>query len=62
MVAPPAIMEAWRPRLHDHARSAFAARHGRPWRVATRALTILAVIAATLAGCYLGFVNYRQDR
>jgi predicted phosphodiesterase len=39
-----------------------AARHGRPWRVATRALTILAVIAATLAGSYLGFVNYRQDR
>src|SRR5215211_4802658 len=43
-------------------RDSTAARHGRPWRVATRALTILAVIAATLAGCYLGFVNYRQDR
>ncbi len=38
------------------------ARHGRPWRVAARALTILAVVAATLAGGYFAFVSFRQDR
>ena len=33
-----------------------------PARHATRALTIAAVIAATLAGGYLALVTYRQDR
>ena len=37
-------------------------RHGRTWRVAARALTIAAVIAATLAGGYFAFVSFRQDR
>ena len=45
----------------DHAAGA-TARHGRPWRVAARALTIAAVIAATLAGGYLALVSYRQVR
>jgi len=48
--------------LPDRTDIAAPARHGRPWRVAARALTVLAVIAATLAGGYLAFVNYRQDR
>ena len=38
------------------------ATHGRAWRAATRALTILAVVGATVGGGYLAFVNYRQDR
>jgi predicted phosphodiesterase len=38
------------------------ARHGRPWRVAARALTIAAVVAATLAGGYLALVSYSQVR
>jgi predicted phosphodiesterase len=38
------------------------ARHGRPWRAAARALTIAAVIAATLAGAYLALVSYSQVR
>ena len=39
-----------------------AERHGRAWRTATRALTIAAVIAATIAGGYLALVSFRQDR
>jgi predicted phosphodiesterase len=39
-----------------------AARHGRPWRAAARALTIAAVILATLAGGYLAIVSYSQVR
>ena len=39
-----------------------ATRHGRPWRVAARALTIAAVVLATCAGGYLAFVSFRQDR
>ena len=31
-------------------------------RAAARTLTVLAVVAATIAGGYLAFVNYRQDR
>jgi predicted phosphodiesterase len=46
----------------DRTHPAAPTRHGRTWRAAARALTILAVIAATLAGGYLAFVNYRQDR
>jgi predicted phosphodiesterase len=38
------------------------ARHGRTWRAAARALTILAVTAATLAGGYLALVSYTQVR
>src|SRR5215207_2793580 len=38
------------------------ARHGRTWRAAARALTIAAVIAATLAGGYLALVSYSQVR
>lgn len=37
-------------------------RHGRPWRVAARALTIGVVIAATLAGGYLALVSYSRVR
>ena len=37
-------------------------RHARPWRLATRALTIAAVIAATLAGGYLAIVSYSRVR
>ena len=37
-------------------------RHGRPWRAGARALTIAAVIAATLAGGYLALVSYSQER
>jgi predicted phosphodiesterase len=47
--------------LPDQA-SAVQARHGRTWRVAARAVTVLAVIAATLAGGYLALVSFRQDR
>jgi hypothetical protein len=47
--------------LPDEA-SAGPTRHGRPWRVAARAVTVLAVIAATLAGGYLALVSFRQDR
>jgi predicted phosphodiesterase len=47
--------------LPDQA-SAAPTRHGRPWHVAARALTVFAVIAATLAGGYLAFVSFRQDR
>jgi predicted phosphodiesterase len=36
-------------------------RHGRPWRIAAQAVTVLAVIAATLAGGYLALVSFRQD-
>jgi predicted phosphodiesterase len=39
-----------------------AARHGRTWRAAARALTIAAVVAATLAGSYLAIVSYSQVR
>ncbi len=38
------------------------ARHGRTWRAAARALTLVAVIAATLAGSYLALVSYTQVR
>jgi predicted phosphodiesterase len=37
-------------------------RHGRPWRVAARAATVLAVITATLAGGYLALVSFRDDK
>jgi len=37
-------------------------RHGRPGRVAARALTIGVVIAATLAGGYLALVSYSRVR
>jgi predicted phosphodiesterase len=37
-------------------------RHALPWRLATRALTIAAVIAATLAGGYLAIVSYSRVR
>ena len=37
-------------------------RHARPWRLATRALTIAAVVAATLAGGYLAIVSYSRVR
>jgi predicted phosphodiesterase len=47
--------------LPDHA-SAAETRHGRPWRVAARAVTVLAVILATLAGGYFAFVSFRVDR
>ena len=55
-------MEAWRARCRDSAARAAPARHGRPWRVAARALTLAAVIAATLAGGYLALVSYSQVR
>src|SRR5215207_11614476 len=48
--------------LSDVAPAPAAARHGRPWRAAARALTIAAVIAATLAGGYLAIVSYSQVR
>jgi len=48
--------------LSDVAPAPAAARHGRPWRAAARALTIVAVIAATLAGGYLAIVSYSQVR
>jgi predicted phosphodiesterase len=47
--------------LPDQA-SAAPKLHGRPWHVAARAVTVLAVIAATLAGSYLALVSFRQDR
>jgi predicted phosphodiesterase len=47
--------------LPDQA-SAAPKLHGRSWRVAARSLTVLAVIAATLAGGYLALVSFRQDR
>jgi predicted phosphodiesterase len=37
-------------------------RQARPWRLATRALTIAAVVAATLAGGYLAIVSYSRVR
>ena len=37
-------------------------RPGRRWRVAARALTVVAVIAATLAGGYLAMVSYSRVR
>jgi len=46
--------------LPDHAAAA-PTRHGRPRRVAARAVTVLAVITATLAGGYLALVSFRQD-
>jgi predicted phosphodiesterase len=48
--------------LPDIPAPAAPARHGRPWRVAARALTIAAVIAATLAGGYLAIFSYSQLR
>ncbi len=48
--------------LTDPARPAAPARRGRPWRVTARSLTVLAVIAATLAGGYLALVSFRQER
>ncbi|MGI8780631.1 MAG: metallophosphoesterase family protein, partial [Solirubrobacteraceae bacterium] len=48
--------------LPDRPATAAPTRHGRPWRVAARGLTVLAVIAATFAGGYLGLVSFRQDR
>src|SRR5829696_9821388 len=48
--------------LSDVAPAPAAARHGRPWRAAARALTIAAVIVATLAGGYLAIVSYSQVR
>jgi len=42
--------------------SAASVRHTRPWRAAARALPVLAVIAATLAGGYLALVSFRDDR
>jgi predicted phosphodiesterase len=48
--------------LPDVPESPAPARHGRLWRAATRALTIAAVIAATLAGGYLALVSYSQER
>ncbi len=54
-------MEAWRARCPTSA-CRRPTRHGRTWRVAARALTVLAVIAATLAGGYLALVSFRQDR
>jgi predicted phosphodiesterase len=42
--------------------AAAAARHGRPWHAAARALAIAAVVAATLAGGYLAIVSYSQVR
>src|SRR5215217_1436068 len=48
--------------LSDVAPAPAAARHGRPWRAAARALTSAAVIAATLAGGYLAIVSYSQVR
>jgi predicted phosphodiesterase len=47
--------------LPDHAPAA-PTRHGRPWRVAARAATVVAVIAATLAGGYLALVSFRDDK
>ena len=46
----------------DSPATAAPARHGRPWRAAGRALTIAAVIAATLAGGYLALVSFSQVR
>jgi predicted phosphodiesterase len=48
--------------LPDSSATAAPARHGRPWRAATRALTIAAVVAATLAGGYLALVSYSDVR
>jgi predicted phosphodiesterase len=48
--------------LPDSPQASPAPRHGRPWRAAARALTILAVVAATLAGAYLALVSYSQVR
>ncbi len=48
--------------LRESTAPAAPARHGRPWRVAARALTITAVVAAALAGGYLAFVSYSQVR
>jgi predicted phosphodiesterase len=47
--------------LPDHAPAA-PTRHGRPWRVTARAVTVLAVIAATFAGGYFALVSFREDR
>ena len=48
--------------LRDSPAGAAPPRHGRPWQAAARALTIAAVIAATLAGSYLAIVSYTQVR
>jgi predicted phosphodiesterase len=48
--------------LPDRREPPAMARHGRPWRAAARVITILAVIAATLAGGYLALVSYSQVR
>jgi predicted phosphodiesterase len=47
--------------LPDQA-TASAARPGRPWHPTARAVTVLVVIAATLAGGYFALVSFRQDR
>src|SRR5918992_4358790 len=48
--------------LPDTREPAAMARHGRPWRVAARVTTILAVVAATIAGGYLAVDSYSQAR
>ena len=48
--------------LPDSPAPAAPARRRPQWRAAARALTILAVIAATFAGGYLALVSYRQER
>jgi predicted phosphodiesterase len=48
--------------LPDSTATAAAVPHGRPWRTAARALTIAAVVLATLAGGYLAIVSYHQVR
>jgi predicted phosphodiesterase len=47
--------------LPDQA-TASAARPGRPWHPTARAVTVLVVIAATLAGGYFALVSFREDR
>jgi predicted phosphodiesterase len=48
--------------LPDRPTAAAPARRPAWWRAVARAVPVLAVIAATLAGGYLGLVNFRQDR
>jgi predicted phosphodiesterase len=47
--------------LQDSPAKAAPVLHRPPWRAAARALTIVAVIAATLAGGYLALISYRQE-